>query len=307
MGHHNPKHMATDMADMATWQCDDVFLSAQENDFVHMTGKLDFLPRLAKDAGIRPLVIFWGALNLFGGGRSSQFLLEHPECHQVGKDGAWNPAGCYVNPGSVGRIEEMIDRIATAGFEGYFVDEPTPIDCYCEACQAQFREWFDDDLMTAASERVSAFRARCVIQYIEMISHYTKAQHPQVETSCCLMPTDKELWEQAARIDALDNLGTDIYWVNNDKNVEEMTPMVRGLDAVCRAAGKIHHEWFQTWRVEAGREQRIVDQGKILIREKPDAIYAWAYEAQIGTDEASDDPAAAWAKSVEVLKAAKGL
>ena len=84
MGHHNPKHLLTDIREMAALQLDDVLLSAQENDFVHFTGKLRFTPQIAKDHGIRPIAIFWGALNLFGGGRSSQFLLEHPEGFQVG-------------------------------------------------------------------------------------------------------------------------------------------------------------------------------------------------------------------------------
>jgi len=47
----------------------------------------------------------------------------------------------------------------------------------------------------------------------------------------------------------LDNLGTDIYWVNSDRDVEEMAPMVREMGALCKASGKVHHEWLQCWIV----------------------------------------------------------
>jgi len=119
MGHHNPQHIETDLVEMQALQLDDVLLCTQENDFVHFTGKLDFTPKIAKDHGIRPLAIFWGALNLFGGGRSSQFLLENPAGFQVALDGSHRPRGCYVNPINVAHIEGMIDVIAGRGFEGY--------------------------------------------------------------------------------------------------------------------------------------------------------------------------------------------
>jgi hypothetical protein len=83
MGHHNPQHAKADIAEMALLKLDDLLVAAQENDFAYFNGKLKFTPQIAKDDGLRPIVIFWGALNLFGGGRSSQFLLEHPEGFQV--------------------------------------------------------------------------------------------------------------------------------------------------------------------------------------------------------------------------------
>ena len=307
MGHHNPKHIETDIREMQRLQLDDVLLSAQENDLIHFTGKIQFTPRIAKDYGLRPIAIFWGALNLFGGGRSSQFLLEHPEGFQVGVNREHRPAGCYVNPMCTGQIEHMIDTVAELGFEGYFVDEPTPLrDCFCRSCRDRFDTWYGADLAQAAPELQEAFRERCVIDYVRTISDYCQATHPDLETMCCLMPIDRQMWSAAAEIDSLDNLGTDVYWVNNDRNVEEMTPMVRDLDAICKQHGKIHHEWLQCWAALRGKEQRIFDQGEILIRERPDALYIWAWEGQVGTTESCEDPERAWAKACEVLAAAKG-
>lgn len=306
MGHHNPQHLETDMRDMKALQLDDVLLCAQENDFRHFTGKLDFTPGIARDHGLRPLAIFWGVLNLFGGGRSSQFLLDNPAGFQVKADGSHHSAGCYVNPLCVARIKEMIDIIAEKGFAGHFIDEPTPLrDCYCPSCRAKYDEWYSGDLLTAPADQQEAFRQRCVVAYVRDISRYCKHTHPQLETMCCLMLHDDVMWQKTAEIDELDNLGTDIYWVNNDREVEEMTPAVNQLEALCKQHGKIHHEWLQCWNVRKGKEARIAEQGAILVREKPDALYVWAWQGQIGTTETCDDPVTAWGYARQILEQAK--
>ena len=53
---------------------------------------------------------------------------------------AWRPAGCYCNPASVTHIQELIDRALAWGFEGYFVDEPPRLECYCVACGRLFAD-----------------------------------------------------------------------------------------------------------------------------------------------------------------------
>jgi hypothetical protein len=306
MSHHNPKHIETDIGEMARLGLDDVLVCAQENDFVHFTGKIQFTPQIAKEHGLRPIAIFWGALNLFGGGRSSQFLLEQPQGFQVALDGSHRPAGCYVNPTCRRRIQEMIDIVAGLGFEGYFVDEPTPLShCYCPACRQQFEAWYQADLATATAEQQAAFRRRCVVDYVQQIADYCKASHPDLETSCCLMPRDLDLWEVVGQIESLDNLGTDIYWVNNDRAVEEAVPLIQQMEAVCRRQHKLHHQWLQSWIVQAGREERIREQGQILVQERPDALYVWAWEGQVGTRESCDNPALAWSMAREVLALAK--
>ena len=306
LGQANPRYLEQDLREMQALRLDDVLLAAQENDFLYFPGKLSELPQRARDHGIRPLAIFWGALNLFGGGRSSQFLLEHPTGFQVRRDGSYAPEGCYMNPLCRSRIEEMIDRVAQQGFAGYFVDEPTPLrECFCPTCCARFAEWTDADLRAASAAQQEAFRQRCVVDYVQAISAYCKRSHPQLETICCLMPHDHEMWQQTALIPDLDNLGTDLYWVNTNQDVEEMAAPIQTLGSLCRQNSKVHHEWLQCWNVTAGRENRILDQGRILLREKPDALYIWAWNAQVGTSEACANPPAAWNCAEQVLRLAK--
>jgi len=291
---------------MAALDLDDLFVAIQEVDFLHFPGKIRYPAEIAREWGIRPIAIFWGALNLFGGGRSSQFLLDQPAGHQVERDGAYRSEGCYVNPLCVDRIKQMIDVVAGAGYLGYFIDEPTPMpDCFCLSCRTRYAEWYGKDLAFASQEENDVFRRRCVVEYVKMIADYCKAAHPQIETMTCLMPIDQALWEPVADIATLDNLGTDIYWVNEPNDVEEMTPIIRDLGAICKSRGKVHHEWLQCWIVKKGLEHRILEQGKILIREQPDSLYIWAWKGQVGTAESCEDPETAWKYACEVLSLAK--
>lgn len=306
MGHHNPQHIKTDIVEMVALRLDDVLLACQENDFVHFTGKLDFTPKIAKDHGLRPIAIFWGVLNLFGGGRSSQFLLEHPAGFQIDRNGERRPAGCYVNPVCVSHIRTMIDVVAERGFQGYFVDEPTPLrDCFCPSCRAKYAAWYGNDLLSASPDQLEAFRQRCVIDYVTTISDYCKRTHPHLETMCCLMPHDDAMWAGTAAIETLDNLGTDLYWANNNRDVQEMIPPIDRLSALCRQHHKVHHEWLQCWHVKAGNEHRIRTQGEVLLQQKPDALYVWAWKGQVGTTETCDDPLVAWEMAASVLRQAK--
>ena len=301
-GHHDPHHLAADLQEMVKLGLDDVLLAAQENDFIHFPGKLKHTAHIALDLGLRPIVIFWGALNLFGGGRSSQYLLEHHEATQVSRDGTPLAGGCYVNPGCIRLIREMIDTIADLGFQGYFVDEPLPLgDCFCPACCDKFETRHGGDLLQADAGLQESFRSECVIDYITTIADHCKVKHPGLEVLCCLTPWNQSLWEPAAAISSLDNLGTDLYWVNEEREVEEMTPIVGRMRDVCAAHGKRHHEWLQCWLAFRGYEERIVQQGRVLVREHPDALYIWGWRGQVGTAEACEDPELAWTKACEVI------
>jgi len=308
MGQHEAKYIDLDFREMAELRLDDVFLALQENDFHYFPGKLSLSPKIAMERGIRPIAIFWGALNLFGGGRSSQFLLDHPDCFQVKKDGSHSPSGCYMNRLCRSRVEEMIDAIAAHGFAGYFIDEPTPLrECYCPSCRGRYDDWYGGDLRAAAAARQEEFRRRCVVDYVEEVSRYCKESHPRLQTLCCLMPHDEGMWPGISALPFLDGFGTDIYWVNEDRDVEEMAPTVRAMDSLCRGRGKVHHEWLQCWDVRAGREARIAEQGKVLLREKPDALYVWAWKGQAGSSESCDDPAEAWRQAEIILRKAKEI
>jgi hypothetical protein len=305
MGHHNPRHLALDFAAMQALGLDDVFLCLQENDFRVFTGKVRFAPDLARAAGIRPLALFWGILNLFGGGRSSQFLLENPDAFQRDRSGNQLSAGCYVNPKNVSYIQSLIDVCAQLGYAGYFVDEPAPLNCYCSSCCEEYDEAVGGDLRSAAPADEHRFRHHCVIRYIDTMARYCKTNHPQLETFCCLMPSEQSMWADAGAIESRDKICTEIYWGNNDRDLKEMRPLLADMEMQARSHHKRHHEWLHSWAIKAGREPRVIEMGDELIRARPDALYVWAWEAQIGTYESSEDPTRCWEAAVEVIRRAQ--
>jgi hypothetical protein len=306
LGHPNPRHLRADLEAVAALGCDDVLLAVQEIDFAYFPGKFRGLPPVAADLGLRPVALLWGALNLFGGGRSSQFLLDRPDCHQAGPDGSWRAAGCYNHPDCLAHVQALTDRLLEAGFRGYFIDEPPLLDCCCRACDRLFGKWYGDALRTADTGRVSAFRRRCVTRYVETIARHVKAGHPQAETFCCIPPEDRALWPEVAALGPLDNVGTDLYWANTGQDVREAEPLAGELAQLCRAAGKRHHQWLQCWGVRAGNESRIGELGQALCESRPGALNVWAFEGQVGTSEACADPQRAWAEACAVLRRAKG-
>jgi hypothetical protein len=305
LGHHNPRHLRADLEALAALGCDDVLLAAQEIDFAYFSGTFRSLPPIAADLGLRPVALLWGALNLFGGGRSSQFLLEHPECHQASPDGSWRAAGCYNHPDCVAHVQALIDRLLGAGFQGYFIDEPPLLDCYCPACSRLFEEWNGRVLRSADEGLLAVFRRRCVTHYVEATARHVKAGHPAAETYCCIPPEHRALWPEVAAVGPLDNVGTDLYWANTGQDVAEVKPLAGELSGLCRANGKRHHQWLQCWGVRAGNEPRVSELGRALLETRPDALYVWAFEGQIGTSEACDDPGRAWSEACSVLRLAK--
>jgi hypothetical protein len=306
LGQANPRHLHADLEAVAALGCDDVLLAVQEIDFAYFPGKLRGLPPVAAELGLRPVALLWGALNLFGGGRSSQFLLDRPDGRQAGPDGSWRAAGCYNHPDCLAHVLALTDRLLEAGFRGYFIDEPPLLGCWCPACARLFAEWNGDTLRSADAGRVRAFRCRCVTRYVEAVASHVKAGHAQAETFCCIPPEDRALWPEVAAQGPLDNVGTDLYWANTGQDIREVDPLAGELARVCRAAGKRHHQWLQCWGVRAGNEPRIGELGKALCATRPDALYVWAFEGQIGTSEACDDPQRAWAEASAVLRLTKG-
>jgi hypothetical protein len=306
LGQPNPRHLRADLEVLAALGCDDVLLAVQEIDFAYFPGKFRALPPIAADLGLRPVALLWGALNLFGGGRSSQFLLDHPKCHQVGPDGSWRAAGCYNHPDCLAHVLALTDRLLGAGFRGYFIDEPPLLDCWCRACDRLFGEWYGQSLRCADAGRVTAFRRRGVTRYVDAVARHVKAGHPEAETFCCVPPEDRALWPEVATLGPLDNVGTDLYWANTGQDVQEVEPLAGELARLCRAAGKRHHQWLQCWGVRAGNESRVAELGRALCDARPDGLYVWAFEGQVGTSEACDDPPHAWAEACAVLRLAKG-
>ncbi len=211
---HLPQHMEADMRHLAEIGCTEVLFALQENHIYTMTGALRFGAAIARAQGIRPLVVFWGFANTFGGGRMSRLLLNDPEMWRRGKDGTPTPMACLNNPKLVDRFAEFATLCHEHGYEGIFVDEPTPQECFCSHCQSRFQEGFGEGLHAAeGTADYEAFQIQTVSNYTDAVCKRVKAIDAGLETVTCIMPHDRAAWDRVVAIPELDVFGTDPYWL----------------------------------------------------------------------------------------------
>lgn len=144
------KHVRLDMEEIKNAGCGDVCVTLSENDMKYFPGKARLAPEIGKRYGLRLYAVPWGFGNLFGGGRMSTFILDNPEAMQIDVNGEIVGEGCYNNEIFRDRYISFITKIDTLGFDGILVDEPTPIDCYCDACKRKYKELYGETLPPAA-------------------------------------------------------------------------------------------------------------------------------------------------------------
>jgi len=314
LGTHLPDTLERELDSIRADGFDEVVLSCQENDFMHLTGKVENAPRIARKAGLTLLVNLWGYAAAFGGGRISRLVADYPETMVVGPDGRpryieWPKGnriqpGCPNHPKVVERAREFCRKAADAGAHGFFWDEPTKFDCWCGACRALFRDKKGKAMEEGNEDELAWFRRHSVARWVEEMSRFVKGLDGKLVTSTCVMPSDRDAWTDAAACPSLDSLGTDPYWMLEGKPVASVTEPSRALVAEARKAGKSPHLWLQCWDIRKGRETELVEASRLLAAEDPDTLYVWAWRGQEGTTERCDEPAAAWKRALEGFRAA---
>ena len=300
---HLPAHIAADMGHLAEIGCSEVLVALQENHLDTLTGALEYGAVLAREQALKPLAVIWGFANTFGGGRRSNLLLRQPGLVCRDREGRAFPQACLNHPELPERFCEIAARCRDAGFEGLFVDEPTRQACFCEHCQRAFGDQFGGDLgASLGSKDYDAFRAHTVWSYTARVCAAVKALDARLTTITCVMPSDRDTWRQVATLPELDVFGTDPYWLvsGGKMTLEQAVEDARETLRICQQAGKSSQIWLNCWRIPAGREPEVYSGGQALAAVGCDSLYTWSYLGGLGTNEACDDPACAWA-SVERL------
>jgi len=295
---HLPRHIEQDMRDLAGIGCTQVLVTLQENHFSTLTGALDYGAALAKEQGLEPHAVIWGFANTFGGGRMSNLLLQRTDMWIRDPDGTPQPKVCLNHPDVADEFAKLAERCWEAGYTGIFVDEPTRQACYCQHCQDAFTQSQGGDLLSVSGTPAEyAFRAQTVHSYTERLCARCKATLPEMTTVTCVMPVDRDTWDQVATIPELDILGTDPYWLVSQgrMSIEDAVSDARLMADICQRANKESQIWLNCWRIPAGREPEIYSGGKLLAEAGCDALYTWSFRGGMGTNEACDDPLTAWA------------
>lgn len=293
---HLPDHIKRDMAVIKSIGCGEVLFTIQENHVNTLDGAVRFGAVLAKKSGIVPYVVLWGFANTFGGGRMSNLMLDNQDVWRVGRNGVRIPLGCLNNPKLANGFLKFTGICRDHGFEGIFIDEPTPQECFCEICRKKFHEMSGGDLLTAGgSEEYRQFQCQTVVTYTANVCAAVKTMDRRLKTFCCVMPLDKECFQAVAKIPELDVFATDPYWlVEKNKNIEWAVELATMAKKEADANGKESQVWLNLWKIPSGREPEVYSGGKKLAEVGCDSLYAWSYKGGLGTPEECENPARAW-------------
>jgi len=212
-GSYLPWHLETDLKDIYDSGCDDVLVTLQENDFKVFRGKVELTAKMAHKIGLKAVANLWGYACMLGGGNVSRILTDNLGTWQVNREGKKAGMGCMNNPIIVSTLLDIVEDAASYEFDGFFIDEPTTAECFCQHCQEKFRSNYGGSLFRAEPRQLKEFESRSLIEFLEGVCDKVKDIDPKLETSTCIMPKDESLWEDAAKITNLDYFGTDPYWL----------------------------------------------------------------------------------------------
>ena len=129
---HWPYHVAADMAHMKSIGCTEVLVALQENHVGTLDGAVRYGAKIAKDNGLRPYAVAWGFMNSFGGGSMSMLLFEYLGLWRRTKDRTPAPKVCLNNPRLIKHFVDIAGLFRENGYEGIFIDEPTPSRSSCD-------------------------------------------------------------------------------------------------------------------------------------------------------------------------------
>jgi hypothetical protein len=306
---HIPKHIRADMRVLRKIGCSDVLFALSENNIFVLEGAWRHGAAIAKENGLRPAAVVWGYANTFGGGRISQVMLNDTEMWIRDKDGNIAPQACFNNPKICDRFLEIVGILSDNGFEGIFVDEPTPQECWCRHCREKFARNYGGELeKRAGSPEYLDFRRKDTIDYVKAICNGIKKSHPALTTMACLMPQDRACWDQIAALENLDDFGTDPYWLLEASHLT-LGESVR-LSKECRQLAARNHKrshiWLNAWKIRSGDEKDIYSGGMELAKTGHDSLFTWSYLGGLGTNEESENPARVWKNVSRLYKELSG-
>lgn len=300
-GAYLPEHLEKDFRNIRDSFCDYVVITISENDMCYFPGKWQLAPKIAHDQGLEIFAVLWGFGSTFGGGRISKLLTEYSEVFQIDQNGKIIGAGCFNNPLFRKTYVDYVEKISHYGYDGYLIDEPTPNNCYCPACQRKYKDKYNEDL-SADSSHIHAFRVESTLDFIREVSRNVKSLAEGALISIAVMPQDKSLWNKIAGIEDIDIFGTDPYWLPMGKDISFLVDTSKEALNVCKKYKKTSEIWINCWKIPQGKEEEIYEGTLKIARLAPDKISAWSYKGGMGTNETSDDPLSAWSQLVKAYK-----
>ena len=255
-------------------------------------------------------------------GDKSHFRSYHPEAHQIRSDDTPDPVRvCFNSPAYVQFTKDWVDAVYDAGARKIFWDEPHFADsatggtrtwtCRCENCRRLFEEKYGMPMPRLITPEADAFRKWTITNYFQTVASYAKSKG--MYNSICVMfaegadaPNFGVDLDSICSTPALDNIGSDPYWLGNcPKSYEAVYRYVytrarRNLE-LCEKLGKEHNLWIQTCSNPAEDEEEIVAAADALFDAGARTIFAWGFRGSDSTDYRAIAPERTWYATKEAF------
>lgn len=313
-GVRRPLHVRADLETMVAEGSNQVLHTWSEDDLAYYRDTMGEIVRHSHELGLSVYVNSWGVGRVFGGEALSELVARNPGSNQILSDGEVAPAICPNHPAFAAYMDDWIDAVVAAGVDTVFWDEPHfhlakgrsgVWSCRCAICRALFRERFGADMPSEPTPEVRLFRQE---RLLKLLSRWlTRVKAAGKRNNVCLLPDffDAGLpdWASVARLEGLDELSTDPYWLDSDseERVRELyTTYGRRLVDLCASHGLEPQIWMKLYRIKRGTEHFAPLAARIAHDLGIRNHMAWSWRAcEWLSWLRSDDPAAAHLAMVE--------
>ncbi|MFC1683204.1 hypothetical protein ACFL0G_03245 [Candidatus Zixiibacteriota bacterium] len=292
-GNRIPRHVQTDMEDIAGNHCTYVVHTMSENDLQYYHGTIKQIVEISHQAGLEVWLDPWGVGRVFGGEAYSRLATDHLEARQILSDGRSLPAACFNQPIFREYMRNWTRTAIDYGADVLFWDEPHFIkvppesgqqhwSCRCQACQRRFQDQFGHPLPQELTDEVRRFRHDSVVDFLQELCQLTA--DGGCKNAVCFLPAQEDdqnelaMWDRLTGIKTLDIIGTDPYWWSKKMDV---APFVGGyankIASLAQAHGKESQLWVQNFMITPETEEYLRTAIKTAYDQGIRNIAAWSY------------------------------
>ena len=292
-GNRIPRHVGTDMEEIARNHCTFVVHTLSENDLKYYHETMRQIVEISHQAGLEVYLDPWGVGRVFGGEAFSHFACEHLQARQILSDGSSAPAACFNHPAFGEFMHQWTRAAIEMGADVLFWDEPHFIKrvpksedelwaCRCEACQQKFRQQFGHPLPLKFTEEVRRFRHESVVSFLQELCHLAKSQGRK--NALCFLPNREDedselaLWTRLASIKDLDIMGTDPYWWSRKLDVKAyVSKPAQKIAKMATEYGKEGQMWVQNFLITPETEEYVRTAIRTFYEAGIRNVAAWSY------------------------------
>jgi hypothetical protein len=298
-----------------------------EEDFFFYKEVMKEILTETKKIGLKAKLDPWGVAGIFGGETFSKFVAYNLDVRQVNSAGESVPLACPNNPKTIDFLKEWTEATASIGAEEIFWDEPHFYEphwtgnsdeslwgCVCEFCQDKFRQKYHGAMPKEQTQNVLSFKKDSLVDLLRLLCDYAK--NKGLKNSVCLLPKvdslKSDLWEKVASIPAIDNIGTDPYWVELKKNIKNfdfqnyIRQFCLKIKEVSSEYSKEGHIWIQNFSIPRGWEDDVRVAFNIIYANGIRDIAAWSYMGtKVMSEKSCEDPQKVWSILGDCFKKAR--